>query len=241
MLGPRCSSVAHLFVRWPAELPAHPKPEPPLPISPSRLRPQAQLGSMIALGTAATEQGSNAPLPCIHLKGAQVLPVLALACPVAITTTASAGKFRVQVLPAGAGGRGQRSAAELAAALHCRSHGRLVGTAVSALRPSSGGTAAEQPEGAGSAEADEEAAFSSDAELDSVELSDSEGEAAAVGEAAAAGGEAAAAGGEAAAADEQPTVLQVWAPDALKLECWGLYEFELSSGERGKRGGSMLG
>ena len=158
-----------------------------------------------------------------------MLPVLALACPVAITTTASAGKFRVQVLPAGAGDRGQRCAAELAAALHCRSHGRLVGTAVSALRPGSSGTAAEQPERAGSAEADEEAAFSSDAELDSVELSDSEGEAAA-------GGEAAAAGGEAAAADEQPAVLQVWAPDALKPECWGLYEFELSSGEQGSTG-----
>lgn len=187
----------------------------------------AQLRSTIALGTAAAEQGANAPLPCIHLKGAQVLPVLALACPVAITTTASAGKFRVQVLPAGAGDRGQRCAAELAAALHCRSHGRLVGTAVSALRPGSSGTAAEQPERAGSAEVDEEAGFSSDAELDSVELSDSEGEAAAGGEAAAAGGEAAAADEQ---PDEQPAVLQVWAPDALKPELWGLYEFELSSG-----------
>ncbi|PRW32487.1 squamosa promoter-binding 8 [Chlorella sorokiniana] len=173
----------------------------------------AQLNSMIALGTAAAEQGGATPLPCIHLQGAQLLPALALDCPVATTTSASAGKFQLPLLPAAAGGRGQRSTAELATALHCRSHGRLVGTAVSVLRPSSG--AAQQAERAGGSEA-EEGSFSSDAELDEPlgELSD---------------GEEAAAGGEAAAGD-QPAVLQAWAPDALKPELWGLYEFELSSG-----------
>ncbi len=175
---------------------------------------------MIALGTAAAENGGPTPLPCIHLKGTQLLPALALACPAATTTSAAAGQFQLHML---SGGRGQRSAAELASALHCRSHGRLVGTAVSVLRSGSSGSAAEQAERAGQAEAEEESSLSSDAELDGTELADladqSDGEAAA-----------GAAAGEA-AAGVQRAVLQAWAPDALKPECWGLYEFELSSGE----------
>lgn len=170
---------------------------------------------MIALGTASVEQGAAAPLPCIHLKGSQLLPALALACPVATTTSATAGKFRLQLLPAEADAPSKRSTAELAAALHCRSHGRLVGTAVSVARHTSG--AAEQAQ-----QADEEGSLSSDAELDGAELDpplaglSEEEEAGAPEEAAA----------------DQAGVLQAWAPDALKPECWGLYEFELASGEQ---------
>lgn len=156
------------------------------------------MGALVALGTAAAAAGegdSAPPLPCMHLGGAQLLPRLALAGPMATTTSAGAGKFQLQALPVPPGGRA--AAAELAAGLRCRSHGRLVGLAVSAQRRrrSSDDSASSASSGAG----EEEPA------------------------------EAAPAGGEAPA--PAPAVLEVWAPEAGRADAWGLYEFEIASGE----------
>ena len=182
---------------------------------------------MVALGTASAEQGAPAPLPCIHLKGAQLLPALALAGPVATTTSGAASAFVLHVLPAAAGGGGRRGGAQLAAALHCRSHGRLVGTAVSVRRaPADGEQAAAARQEEEEEEEEEEEGWEEEEQEEQWQCGDdcleSDGE-------------------EEAAAEGRPTVLEAWAPEAAKPECWGLYEFELSSGAAAGLGWAWAG
>ena len=159
----------------------------------------AQLGLQVALGTAAaaTNGTAAAPLPCIHLGSSVLLPQLALRGPAATTTSATGGRFELSITAPPGDATGP---AAKAAGLHCRSHGRLVGLAVSVVRPS----------GSGRASLDS---------LDCLPTDESEPEAAAAGEGGAAGGE-----------PPAPVVLEAWAPDAASDECWGLYEFEAASG-----------
>ena len=105
------------------------------------------MGCMVALGTAAASQGADdhAPLPCMHMGNAQLLPQLTLQGPVATTTGEAAGKFVLRAQPVLPGGR--RPQAELASALRCRSHGRLAGLAVSTLRPGRSSAASSASEG----------------------------------------------------------------------------------------------
>ena len=62
----------------------------------------------------------------------QLLPRLLLAGPIATTSSAAQGKFRLTAAPAPTGG--EHLSAWLAAALRCRSHGRHVGLAVATVR-----------------------------------------------------------------------------------------------------------
>ena len=168
------------------------------------LLPQAQLGQLVALGTAAAGAEASCdvhdmPLPCIHMGASQLLPRLELAGPVATTTSASAGTFHLAAAVA------QADAAHfpvgLAAALRCRCHGKHVGLAVSALRSGEPGSDSEEEDG-------EEAPPPEACVL---------------------------------AQEQGLTVLQAWAPDAASGEGWGLYEFEVSSGElAGPRGEACM-
>lgn len=107
---------------------------PPQPaLLPLLLVLQAQLGQLVALGTAASAAGTSGdvPLPCIHMGTSQLLPRLTLAGPVATTASCASGTFHLAATTAPTDAA--HFPAGLASALRCRCHGKHVGLAVSVL------------------------------------------------------------------------------------------------------------